>query len=171
MAADSNLPVFNLLHFLCIGHLIEAQLLGYLRTYLGSIAINSLATTNDQIHMTYLFVDLLNGFRKEISSSQRVGTCTLAVGQQPTTVCAAIETLANNLTSARRTHRHHANLNIVGIGVLDAQRLLKGVQVFGVEDGRQRCTVYRALGCHGILAHVSRVWYLLGKYYNIQLHK
>ena len=171
MTADSHLAILNLLYLFGVGHLVQAQLLGYLRTHLSGIAIDSLTTANHHIHMPDFLVNLLDGFGKKISSGQGVGTGTLTVGKQPTTVGSAIEALTNDLTGTRGTHRYHTHLDVVGISVLDAESLLQGVQVLGVEDGRKCGTVDRTLCSHGILTHVSRVRYLLGKYYNVQLHK
>jgi hypothetical protein len=42
----------------------------------------------------------------------------------------------------------------------------QGVQIFGIEDGGQGGAVDSAFGSHGVLAHISCVGYLLGKYYN-----
>ena len=55
--------------------------------------------------------------------------------------------------------------------LLEAQCLLQGVQVFGIENGGKGGAVDGAFGGHGVLAHVSCVGYLLGKYNNVQTHK
>jgi hypothetical protein len=49
--------------------------------------------------------------------------------------------------------------------------LLQGIQIFGIEDGGQCGAVDSTFGGHGILAHISGVGYLLGKYNNVQTHR
>ena len=45
-AAYSSLAILYLEDFLCVGYLVQSQLLSHLRTYLGCITIDSLATTD-----------------------------------------------------------------------------------------------------------------------------
>ena len=42
--------------------------------------------------------------------------------------------------------------------------MLEGVEVFGIEDGRQCGTIDSAVSLHGIFAYVAGVRHLLGKH-------
>ena len=55
--------------------------------------------------------------------------------------------------------------------IFQTQRLFERIQVFGIKDGWQSCTIDCALGSHSILTHISGIGYLLGKYNNFQTHK
>ena len=166
MTTDGGLAVFYLDDFLCIGHLVETQLLGYLRTYLGGITVDGLTTSDNDIYIAYL----LDGCSQCIRGSQGIGAGKQTVGKQPSGIGATIEALTDYLAGTGRTHGEHT-YGAAGILLFQTQSLLKGVQVFGVEDSGQRGTVYSAFCGHRVFAHISCVWYLLCKYNNVQTHK
>ena len=86
-----------------------------------------------------------------------------AAGQQVTIVGSAEQTFAYHVSGTRRAHGEDGYCG-ARILIFNHQSLFQGVQIFGVEDGWQRGTVDRSLGCHGIFTHISCVWYLLGKH-------
>ncbi len=57
------------------------------------------------------------------------------------------------------------------MSILELKRLLKRIQVLGVEDCGQGGTVDGAIGLHRIFTHVAGVWHLLGQHNDIQTHK
>ena len=170
MTHDCSLAVFDFFDLLRIGHLVQTELLCHLWADLCRVTIDSLASAEDEVDMEHFLVDLLDCFGKEISRSEGISSRTLAVGKQPAFIGTAVETLTEDLASTGRTHRDNTDVYVLRIQILQAQSLLQRVEVFGVEDGRQRSTVHRALSCHGILTDITRVGYLLGKYYNVQFH-
>ena len=148
MAADRGLALLHLEDLLSIGHLVEPQLLCYLRAHLGRVAVDSLSATDDDIHIA----NLLDGRGQCIGCGQRIGT--------------SVQSLADDLARARRTHRQQA-YRAPRVLLLEAQGLLQRIKVFGIEDGGQSGAIHRSFGRHRIFAHVSRVGYLLGKYNNL----
>ena len=164
-AADERLTVFHFQNFLGVCHLVEAELLGHLRTHLGGVAVDGLPAADDDVHIA----NLLDGRGQRIRGGQRVGTGKQAVGEQPARIGTAIQSLTDNLAGTRRTHREESYGRALVL-LLQSECLLKGVQVFGIEDGGQSGAVDGALGGHRVLAHVAGVWHLLGQHYNFQSH-
>ena len=136
--------------------------MSHLRTHLGGVTVDGLTTTDNDVNIT----NFLDGSGQRIRGGQRISTGKQTVGQQPACVGTAIESLADNLTSTRRTHGEHSNSRARML-LFQAQRLLQGIQIFGVEDSGQSSTVDSTFGCHRVLAHISCVGYLLGKYNNL----
>ena len=85
-------------------------------------------------------------------------------------VATAIEALAHHLGTARQTHSHECDFR-TRMSILELKRLLKRVQVLGVEDCRKCGTVDGAVGLHRIFTHVASVWHLFCQHNDIQTHK
>ena len=124
MAADCSLAVLDLEHFLGVGHLVEAELLSDLRTHLGRISVDGLATAKHDVDVADFLVDLLNGLGQEIRGGEGVSARTLAVGEQPAAVGATVESLADDLSGTWRTHSDDAHLDVLRVKILDAESLL-----------------------------------------------
>jgi hypothetical protein len=137
------------------GDLRQVELLGRLGADLGGVAIDGLPAAQDQVGPA----QLAHGLGQRVAGGQRVGPGERLVGQQHDLVGAAEQRLAQHLHGSRRAHRQHGHPPAVAF--LQAQRLFEGVQVFGVEDGRQRRPVDRPVLLHGLAGHVGRVGNLL----------
>ena len=109
---------------------------------------------------------MLDGRSQGIGGSQCVGTGKGAVGEEITAVGSAIDGFPYHFGSTSGPHRHDGDGG-AGELVFQSQSLLEGVEVLGIEDGRQRAAVDGAFGSHGIGADVARVGHLLGKHYNV----
>ena len=131
VALHGDATILYLEYLLGIGYLGESQLLGHLRTYLSGVAIDSLTASDDDVVLAYL----ADGCREGIRCSQGVGTGKGAVGEQVATVSAAKHTFAHNLCRAGRAHREHLDRS-TRILFLEAQGLLQGIQILGIEDCR-----------------------------------
>ena len=99
--ADERLAILHFHDFLSVCHLIQTQLLSYLWTNLSGITVDSLTTTNDDVHIA----NLLDGSSQRVRGSEGIGTCEKTVGQEPTGISATIKSLTDNLACTWRTHR------------------------------------------------------------------
>ena len=61
MAHYCSLAVFHLFYLLGVSHLVEAELLRYLRAHLCRVAVDSLTATNDKVNVEHVLVYFLNG--------------------------------------------------------------------------------------------------------------
>lgn len=59
MSADGCFSVLNVHHFFSVSHLVKAELLGYLRTHLGCIAVDGLPSAYHKVDVTGHLCDLL----------------------------------------------------------------------------------------------------------------
>ena len=148
-----------------VGHLVQVELLRYLRAYLGRIAVDGLAAANDDVG----HADLADGHGERIARSQRVGAGEGAVGQQVAVIGSAVESFADDFSGAGRAHGQDADRR-AGMLLLKAQGLFERIEVFGVKDRRQSCAVDRPFGGHGVLAHIARIGHLLCEHYYFQTH-
>ena len=165
VAADRGDAILDTEDFFGVGHLVETEFLGHLRTDLGGIAVDGLTAAEDDVNPA----DLLDGGREGIGGSEGVSTGEEAVGQQPAFVSSAIEAFTYDFSGTGRAHREHAD---GGAGVLffQSERLLEGVQVVGIEDGRKGGTVDRSFGRHRIFPNIPGVRHLFGQDHNFQTH-
>lgn len=53
--------------------------------------------------------------------------------------------------------------------VFKRERHFERIEIFGIEDGRQRRAIDRPFGGHRILTHVAGIGHLLCQYNNFQL--
>ena len=162
MTLHANIVLRTLEHFLGIGNLVQAKFFGHLGAYLGCIAVNGLATSDDDIHVG---AKVLDGRGQRIAGGQCVGSGKGTVGEEVASVGTTIDSLADDLGGTAGAHRKH-DYRRAGILLFEAERLLQGIKVFGIENGWQCTAIYRALGGHGIGAYIARVRNLLGKYNN-----
>ena len=146
-----------------IRYLVQAQLLSHLRSYLSRVAVDSLTTADDEIDIR---ADMLDGSSEGIARGQGVGTCEGAVGKQIAAIGTSVHRFANYFGSTARAHRDDGDGRAWEL-VFQSQGLLEGIEVLGIENGRQRATVDGTFGCHGIRTDVARVGYLFGKYNNL----
>jgi len=137
------------------GDLRHAQLLGRLRPDLGGVAVDRLAAAEHEVEGA----DLLDRLRQGVAGGQRVGAGEGLVGQQDHLVGAAVQRLAQHGDGGRRAHRDDGHA--AAVAVLELERLLEGVEVLGVEHGRQRGAVDRAVLLHRVTRHVGGVGDLL----------
>ena len=86
-------------------------------------------------------------------------------GEQPAGVGTAVKSLTDDFARTWRPHCEHSDSRS-GVQLFQSEGLFQCVQIFRIENGRQSGAVDSPFGCHGIFAHVSCVWYLLGKYYD-----
>ena len=110
------------------GDLRQAELLGGLRTHLGSVAVDRLPAAEHEVARA----ELLDRSGERIARGQRVGAGKGAVGQQHDFVGAAVQRFAQHLGRGRRAHREDGHP--AAVALLETQRFLEGVQVFGIED-------------------------------------
>ena len=149
----------------CVGHLRQPQLFGNLRAYLGGIAVDGLASADDDVIVAYL----LDGCGKGIRSGKRIGTCKGAVGQQIAVVGTTVKSFTNNFGCTSRSHGQDGNGG-ARMFIFQSESLLKSVQVFGVEDGRECRAVDGSVGFHGIFPNIACVGNLFCQYNNFQTH-
>ena len=145
------------------GDLRQAELLGDLRADLGGVAVDRLAAAEHEVGGA----ELLDRAGERVARGQRVGAGERPVGEQDDLVGAAVQRLAQHLGRGRRAHGEHGHA--AAVAVLEAQRLFEGVQVFGVEDRRQRRPVDGAVVFHGLAGHVGGVRDLLDQDDDAQL--
>ena len=165
-AQGGDFAVLHLLDGGDVSHLVEVELLCHLRAYLSRVAVDSLAAANHEVG----HADLLNRLAQCVARGERIGTGKGAVGEQHAAIGSAIQSFADNVCGAGRSHRENGNRR-AGVLVFEAQRLLEGVEVFGVENSRQGSAVHCSLRRHGIFANIARVRHLLGKNYDFKTHK
>ena len=71
-----------------------------------------------------------------------------------------IGSFADYLGGAGQTHGEHGD-GRTGERIFQAQSLLKGVEIFGVEDGGEGGAIDSAVFLHGIFSHIAGVGHLL----------
>ncbi len=155
--ADHQRITLRTLDLLDVGYLRQAQLLGHLRSHLSRITVDSLTSRHDQI-----VAHLAQRARQSVRRSQSIRTRKLAVGKQITAIGTAEHRLTDDVGGAERAHGQNMHRR-PGTLLLQAQCQLEGIQIFGVENGRQRRTIHRTFGSHGILTHIAGIGHLLGQ--------
>src|SRR5574344_608897 len=137
-----------------IGDGREVEVVGDLGAGLGRVAVDGLASAEDEVG-----IEPPHGLGQDVARRERVGAGGPAVGHEIGLVGAAVERLAEDLASRGKAHRDRNDLSAVLF--LDLKRGLKGVAVFGIEDRRQRRAVDGAVGLHRLTGHLLRVGDLL----------
>ena len=156
-AFRADLAVAELLHFLNVGDLRDAELFGDLRTDLGGVAVDGLTSAQNEVEIA----DLLRQAAQREASRQRIGSAERAVGQKHGLVGAAEQGVAENAGGGGEPHRRDDDFRAVTVLQLEGQ--LKGVQVFGIENSGKRLTVDGSVGLHGVARDILRVRDLLHK--------
>ena len=166
MSANRYLAVLAVKDFLSVCNLVQTELLGDLRSYLGRVSVDGLAASDDEVDIS----DLADCRRKGIGRCKGVSSGKeTAVRKKPAGVSASVEAFPDDLSCARRTHCEYSDRR-AGILLLEAEGLLESIHIFRIEDCGKRCTVDCSFSRHCILPDISRVRYLLGKYYDFQTH-
>ena len=148
-----------------ISNLRQSQLLSHLRAYLCRIAVDGLAAADDDVIIAYL----PDGGGKGVGSGQRIGSGKSAVGQQIAVVGAAVKSFTDNFGCASRSHGQDG-YGGARMCIFQPESLLKGIQVFGVEDGGECRAVNGSVGFHGIFPNVACVGNLFCQYNDFQTH-
>ena len=151
--------------FFCISHLCQSKFLSNLWTYLCGITVNSLATAKDNVEISYF----LDSLCECITCSERISATERAVCYDISLIGTTIESLTDNLSRLRQTHCHYRD-NRTWELLLEAQCLLKSIQVIWIEDGWKSGTIDCTLWGHCIRTYIVSVRHLLCKYDNFQTH-
>ena len=101
-AAERRFAVFHVDNFGKIRNLRNPELFGGLRAGLRGVAVDRLATAEDEI----VIADRFDRLREDVARGERVGPGGAAVGDQDRAVGAAVEAVAQNVGGFREPHRH-----------------------------------------------------------------
>ena len=161
-AADGGFAVGDGDDLLCICRLGHAEFLSYLRTYLGGIAVDGLATAEHYVNLTHF----LDGLCQGVGCGEGVGTAECTVGKYDSCICTAEHCFADHFCGAGQTHGKHRH-GASGVSVFKTEGLFQSVQIFRIKDGGQSCAVDSAIFLHSIFSYVAGVGHLLGKNYDV----
>ena len=164
-ALHECLTILNFDDILGISDLREVEFFGDLGANLGGIAIDSLAAADDQI----ILADLGNSSAQSVRSGEGIRPCESSIGEDDTSVGAAIHTFTNDFSGTSRTHREESHLR-AGILFFKFQGLFEGIEILGVEDGGESGTVDSTILLHSILTDIASVGHLFGQNDDIKTH-
>ena len=146
-------------NLLGIGDLCEAKLLCYLWTYLCCVAVDGLASAEDDV----VAANLLDGLGEGVGCGKGVSTAKWAVRYEDAFVGSSEDAFLEHFGCLGQTHGDHGDGG-TWISVLEAECLFEGVQILRVEHGRKGCTVHGTLWSHCVRSDIACVGYLLCEY-------
>lgn len=152
----NDAAVFDIKDIFSVCYLRQTEFFSNLRSNLCGVAVNSLSASKNKVYLAHFF----DGLGEGVGGGKGVGSAEYSVSENNAAVRTTENSFTDNFACARKTHCEDVDCR-AGIGVLDAERLFKGIEILRVEDGGESGAVDSAVLLHCIFAHVAGIGYLL----------